>query len=64
MVEDMLRAWAARADDTTGNDEDIIMSDPLSPEVQLEELKRCMEAFALRMQGNEWVTSILAASSV
>ncbi|KAI0711342.1 DNA mismatch repair protein [Earliella scabrosa] len=59
IVEEMLRAWAAKS----GQDgEDVVMGDEdASPEEQLEELKRCVEQFRPKIESNPWAQSLLAS---
>jgi DNA mismatch repair protein MSH2 len=56
IVEELLRAWASDQDG-----DDIVMSDDLSPEAQLEELKRCMDGFRPRIETNDWLQSLLTS---
>ncbi|OCH93883.1 hypothetical protein OBBRIDRAFT_723791, partial [Obba rivulosa] len=60
IVEELLRTWASQTPGTDG--EDVVMGDEeLSPEAQLEELKRCVEQFRPRIEGNAWVQTVLAS---
>jgi DNA mismatch repair protein MSH2 len=59
VVEAMLRAWASRIPEYDG--EDIVMADDLSPQTQLEELKRCVEEFRPRIEKNQWLQSLLTS---
>lgn len=59
IVEELLLTWASRGPENDG--EDIIMQDDLSPEEQLEELRRCVESFRPRIEKNQWLESVLAA---
>lgn len=64
LVEDMLKAWAARVsslDSTVGDDEDVVMADDMSPEAQLQELKACFAEFQPRMEKNQWVQQLLTS---
>ncbi|THH15823.1 hypothetical protein EW146_g4722 [Bondarzewia mesenterica] len=63
IVEELLKTWASRTSDssTAGDGEDIVMSDELSPQAQLEELKACFAEFQPRIEGNAWVRSLLAS---
>ncbi|KAF9226411.1 DNA mismatch repair protein [Gyrodon lividus] len=57
IVEELLRKWA----ETTGTDgEDIVMGD-ISADTQLEELRRCVEEFRPRIEGNAWVQSMISS---
>ncbi|EIN09262.1 DNA mismatch repair protein [Punctularia strigosozonata HHB-11173 SS5] len=58
LVEELLRTWATRS--AGGSDEDVDMdAADLTPEQQLEELKRCVETFKPRIEANPWVRSLL-----
>lgn len=57
-MEELLRSWAKTAE-TDG--EDAVMSDDLSPEEQLEELRRCVDVFRPRIEGNAWVQSLMVS---
>ncbi|KIJ61455.1 hypothetical protein HYDPIDRAFT_137783 [Hydnomerulius pinastri MD-312] len=57
IVEDLLRKWA-QTSSTDG--EDVIMED-VSPEAQLEELRRCVEELRPRIEGNAWVQSMITS---
>ncbi|KAI8986743.1 DNA mismatch repair protein [Trametes punicea] len=60
IVEELLRTWAAAQSGHDG--EDIVMGDEdASPEVQLEELRRCVEKFRPRIESNPWVQNVLAS---
>ncbi|EMD34794.1 hypothetical protein CERSUDRAFT_125339 [Gelatoporia subvermispora B] len=60
LVEEFLRTWAAHTPATDG--EDIVMADEdTSPEAQFEELRKCVEQFRPRMEGNAWVQNVLAS---
>jgi len=56
IVEELLRAWTSDKDG-----DDVVMSDDLSPEAQLEELKRCVDEFRPRIETNEWLQSLLTS---
>ncbi|TRM69557.1 muts domain V-domain-containing protein [Schizophyllum amplum] len=57
IVEDLLKSWAGEPDD-----EDVEMADADdSPEAQLEELKRIVEANREKIDGNEWLKTVIAA---
>ncbi|OJT02824.1 DNA mismatch repair protein msh-2 [Trametes pubescens] len=59
IVEDLLRAWATTQGGHDG--EDVVMGDEeASEEAQLEELRRCVEQFRPKIEGNPWVQSVLA----
>ncbi|RDX54685.1 DNA mismatch repair protein [Lentinus brumalis] len=59
IVEEMLRTWASKS---TDDGEDIVMDDDdVSPEEQLEELRRCVEQFRPRIEGNAWAQGLLAS---
>ena len=55
IVEELLRTWTESGTD----DEDVVMDD-VSADVQLEELRRCAEAFRPRIEGNAWVQSMIS----
>ncbi|KAH0834904.1 DNA mismatch repair protein [Lanmaoa asiatica] len=58
IVEELLRKWA---ESTSGPDgEDVVMEDA-SEDTQLEELRRCVEAFRPRIEGNAWVQSMISS---
>ena len=57
IVEDLLRKWAQS---TSSDGEDVVMED-ISPEVQLEELRRCVEEFRPQIQRNAWVQSLITS---
>ncbi len=59
IVEEMLRTWASKS---TDDGEDIVMDDDdVSPEEQLEELRRCVEQFRPRIESNAWAQGLLAS---
>ena len=58
IVEDLLRTWAESTSGT--DDEDVVMED-VSADAQLEELRRCVQAFQPRIEGNAWVQSMISA---
>ncbi|PBK98891.1 DNA mismatch repair protein [Armillaria gallica] len=59
IVEELLSTWAASQ---TQDGEDVVMEDidDVSPEVQLEELKRCFDDFRPKIEGNAWLQFLLA----
>jgi DNA mismatch repair protein MSH2 len=59
IVEELLKTWATRA--SVADDEDVVMSDDLSPETQLAELKSCFSAYQERIENNPWVQSLLTS---
>ena len=61
IVEEMLRAWASSGPGHDG--EDVVMGDEeeATPEEQLEELRRCVEQFRPRIEGNAWAQSLIAS---
>jgi DNA mismatch repair protein MSH2 len=62
IVTELLRAWASRIPQGAGEDgEDVVMSDDLSSEDQLSELKRCFEEFKPQIEANPWCQSILTS---
>ncbi|KAH9039589.1 DNA mismatch repair protein [Lactarius pseudohatsudake] len=63
IVEELLKKWASRSPlETSAVDgEDVVMSDDLSPEAQLDELKSCFSDYQSRIESNPWIQSILAS---
>ncbi|KAH9974037.1 DNA mismatch repair protein [Lactifluus volemus] len=62
IVEELLKAWASRSSDVSGADgEDIVMTDDLSPEDRLNELKSCFSEYQQRLDNNPWVQNLLAS---
>jgi DNA mismatch repair protein MSH2 len=59
IVEELLKTWASRT--STADDEDVVMSDDLSSEAQLAELKRCFSTYQEKIESNPWVQSLLAS---
>jgi DNA mismatch repair protein MSH2 len=59
VVEELLKTWASGT--PAVDDEDVVMSDDLSPEAQLAELKRCFSTYQERIESNPWVQSLLAS---
>ncbi|KAH7882344.1 DNA mismatch repair protein [Phlebopus sp. FC_14] len=57
IVEELLRKWA---DTSNADGEDVVMED-VSPEAQLEELRRCIEEFRPRIEANSWVQSMITS---
>jgi DNA mismatch repair protein MSH2 len=60
IVEELLKTWASQTP-SAAHDEDVVMSDDLSPEAQLAELKSCFSAYQERIDNNPWVQSLLAS---
>jgi DNA mismatch repair protein MSH2 len=60
IVEELLKTWASQTP-SAAHDEDVVMSDDLSPEAQLAELKNCFSAYQERIDNNPWVQSLLAS---
>ncbi|KAN0086029.1 MutS domain V domain containing protein [Tylopilus felleus] len=58
IVEDLLRTWAGSTAGVDG--EDVVMEDA-DADAQLEELRRCVEAFRPRVGGNAWVQSMMSS---
>lgn len=60
IIEELLRSWAGTL---PANGEDVEMADDDSelPERQAEELKRCVERFRSRIEGNAWARTVLAS---
>ena len=63
IVEELLKTWASRSpsEPSAVDGEDIVMSDDLSPEAQLDGLKSCFSEYHERIEGNPWIQSILAS---
>lgn len=62
IVEELLRTWAESTSAAGTDGEDVVMEDASeSVDAQLEELRRCVDAFRPRIEGNAWVQSIIAA---
>jgi hypothetical protein len=59
VVEDLLRTWTSATSEQDGDD--IVMTDILSPEVQLEELKKCVQDFRPQIENNPWLRSLITA---
>ncbi|KIK97618.1 hypothetical protein PAXRUDRAFT_824778 [Paxillus rubicundulus Ve08.2h10] len=57
IVEDLLRKWA---ENSATDGDDIVMED-VSADAQLEELRRCVEEFRPRIEGNAWVQSMISS---
>jgi DNA mismatch repair protein MSH2 len=60
IVEDLLRTWAG-SQSSTVDGEDVNMEAEQTPEQQLDELRRCVDAFKPRIESNPWVQSLLTA---
>ena len=54
-----IRTWAESTSSADG--EDVVMDDDLSADTQLEELRRCVEAFRPRIEGNACVQSMISS---
>jgi DNA mismatch repair protein MSH2 len=63
LVEELLKTWVSRtsSDVSVADGEDIVMSDDLSPEAQLNELKNCFSEYQQRIESNPWVQNLLAS---
>ena len=62
LVEELLQAWVAQTSTGVRDGEDVVMEDgesDLSPEAQLEELKRCVERFRPQVEQNLWARRVL-----
>jgi DNA mismatch repair protein MSH2 len=59
IIEELLKTWAPRT--PAAGDEDVVMSDDLSPEAQLAELKHCLSIYQERIENNPWVQSLLTS---
>jgi DNA mismatch repair protein MSH2 len=60
IIEELLKTWASQTP-SAAHDEDVDMSDDLSPEAQLAELKNCFSAYQERIDNNPWVQSLMAS---
>jgi len=60
IVEELLKSWVSGVPSVV-DDEDVVMSDDLTPEAQLAELKSCFSAYQQKIQDNPWVQSLLAS---
>jgi len=59
IVKELMHEWASRTScDGSG---DALMSDDLSPDTQLTELRRCVEDFEPRITNNEWLQTLFAS---
>lgn len=56
IVEDLLRTWLASTSQSDG--EDVVMEE-LSTEVQVEQLKSCVDKFLPQIENNSWLQSLL-----
>ncbi|KAF9004638.1 DNA mismatch repair protein [Cyathus striatus] len=57
IMEQLLREWAS---DHGQDDDDIIMED-LTPEAQMEALKRCVEKYRPQIESNAWLRSVMTS---
>jgi DNA mismatch repair protein MSH2 len=60
IIEEFLKSWVSRVPSAV-DDEDVAMSDDLTPEAQLAELKSCFSAYQQKIQDNPWVQSLLTS---
>lgn len=58
IVEELLRTWTSS---TAQDGDDIAMGDAADPDAQLVQLKRCVQEFQPRIEGNTWVQSLLTS---
>jgi len=61
VVFDFLRKWMSQSPADDGTNGDIVMTDDISLEDQLSELRQCYEEFRPQVEKNEWCQSVLAA---
>jgi len=61
LVLDFLQKWSSEHSANDAIDEDVVMTDDISPEEQLAELKRCFEEFRPDIERNGWCQSVLAS---
>lgn len=57
IMEELLRTWSSQ--DPQKDGEDIVMSDDLSPEAQLDQLRQCVNSFRPQIENNEWLRSVI-----
>jgi DNA mismatch repair protein MSH2 len=56
VVEEILRTWSSGP---SPDDGDVSMSEDLSPEYQLAELRKSFEKYKPRIEGNQWLQTLL-----
>ena len=66
LVEELLKTWSSTSSTSSalaGSDEDVEMADDAEDdaEAQLATLRRCVEQFRPRLEGNAWVQQVLAS---
>lgn len=63
IVEQLLTTWASRTSPGVQDGEDVVMEEDsdASAEIQLAELKACVEEFRPQVEGNLWVQRLLAS---
>jgi DNA mismatch repair protein MSH2 len=54
IAEELLKTWTSRM-----ASDDLCMTEDLSPEVQIGELKSCVDEFGPKMQNNRWIQTLL-----
>jgi DNA mismatch repair protein MSH2 len=57
IVEELVQQWSSRM--PTEDGDDMPMSVDESPELQLEELRKCFAEFKPRIENNQWLQSII-----
>jgi DNA mismatch repair protein MSH2 len=70
LIGEILKSWAAKTahlDRREGGDDDVDMEGDGDDEVKVaeeyEELKRCLDEYKDRLEGNAWVRQVLLGSS-
>lgn len=63
-MEEFLSTWATSRDATTMDGEDVEMDDieAISNEAQLAKLRKCVDAFVPRIEGNAWLQAVLSST--
>ncbi|KAJ8701458.1 MSH2 protein [Pleurotus ostreatus] len=60
IVEELLRTWASKAS-RSSTDADVDMDGEVSTEIQLDELRQCVELFRPQLEQNAWIQSLLGS---
>ncbi|KAG6876663.1 hypothetical protein C0993_001408 [Termitomyces sp. T159_Od127] len=60
IMEDFLRTWSSQP--SVNDDEDVVMTDvDQDADVQLQDLRKCLEEFRPRIEKNPWLQSVLSS---
>lgn len=59
IIEEVLRAWAARSPEKDGDD--VVMGDDDTADAEVTNLRACVDEYKDRIAGNPWIQSLLAA---